>query len=162
MSLSLILYILFLALTGLLIVALSKQRSGRQKARREYILEEDDGNLVRHAVYELHRIGEDPDIIDWYVRVIREFASFRHTEGTLLAPLPVLAELLQLHPLTPLTDNPSEWIFHDEDIWGEAGGVWQNKRNGEAFSHDGGKSYYLLGECTDESGYPLHVSDKSS
>ena len=46
----------------------------------------------------------------------------------------------------PLTDDPYEWQYHGEDLWGSKEGIWQNKRNSEAFSNDGGQTYYLLSE----------------
>ena len=62
--------------------------------------------------------------------------------------------------LTPLTDNPDEWYFHDASVAGVEGGFCQNIRNGEAFSHDGGKTYYLLSEGgNDKHREPLHTSD---
>lgn len=103
-------------------------------------------NLVEHAKRELNFIGEDPETIEGYVKVIQAFADMGHSGGSASVAIPVINELLQFHNLTPLTDNPEEWFFHDTETSGVKDGFWQNKRNGEAFSHDGGKTYYLLSE----------------
>jgi hypothetical protein len=101
-------------------------------------------SLVEHARRELELIGEEPQTIDWYCRVIAEFASFGHSGGSASVCIPVLHELLQFKPLSPLTDDPAEWIDQTE----ASGGVpmWQNRRNSTAFSEDGGKTYWLLDE----------------
>jgi hypothetical protein len=102
-----------------------------------------DGNLVAHAKRELALIGEDQDVIDWYVTVIRAFASYGHSGGSAMVTIPVLNELLQFRNLSPLTADPAEWIDHT-GISGTP--MWQNRRCSEAFSEDGGKTYYLLSE----------------
>lgn len=107
---------------------------------------DEESNLVKHARRELELLGEEPDVIEWYLRVIGEFASFGHSGGSFAATLPVLIELLQFKNLKPLTDNPDEWNHISEDVAGEPGGLWQSARNSEAFSNDGGKTYWLLSE----------------
>lgn len=47
--------------------------------------------------------------------------------------------------IAPLTDDPDEWLHVDGDIW-------QSRQCAEAFSNDGGKTYYLLSE----GGHNLH------
>jgi len=103
---------------------------------------EDDSGLAKHARRELELIGEDPEVIGWYCRVIREFASFGHSGGSASAAVPVLHELLQWHPLSPVTSDPAEWIDQ-----GEASGypLWQNRRDSRCFSEDGGKTWMRLG-----------------
>lgn len=115
-------------------------------------------NMVEHARRELTLVGEDPDVIEWYCRVIEEYASFGHSGGSMEATLPVLEKLLRLKNLTPITDNPDEWTFHDEEKWGDPGGIWQNKRNSQAFSKDGGKTYTVLSERGARDLMPLHTS----
>ena len=36
-------------------------------------------HLGSHARYELELVGEEPEIIDWYVKVVKTFAEFGHT-----------------------------------------------------------------------------------
>lgn len=119
-------------------------------------------NLVEHARRELELIGEDPDTIDGYLSVVQAFADMGHSGGSASVAIPVIHELLQFKNLRPLTDAAAEWHYHGEDMW-PGGGVWQNKRNGEAFSHDGGKTYYLLSEGGNDSNRaPLHASEKAA
>lgn len=120
-------------------------------------------NLVEHAKRELEIIGEDPETIAGYLKVIQAFADMGHSGGSAAVAIPVINELLQFNNLAPLTDDPKEWVHHNASVWGEEGGVWQNCRNGEAFSHDGGKTYYLLSEGGhDGNRKPLHKSQRMS
>ncbi|AXH46725.1 membrane protein [Arthrobacter phage DevitoJr] len=106
----------------------------------------EDSNLVKHARYELNLIGEEPEVIEWYVRVIKEYASFGHSGGSAWATTSVLEELLHFRPLTEITDDPDEWFHHGEEVAGRPGGLWQSKRDGRCFSTDGGKTY----TCVDD------------
>lgn len=116
-------------------------------------------NLVDHARRELELIGEEADVIEWYLSVIRAFVSYGHSGGSAFATIPVINELLQYKNLRPLTNDPDEWVHHTEEVWPEPGGIWQNKRNGEAFSDDGGKTYTLLSEKQlDPDCVPIHIS----
>lgn len=121
--------------------------AGEVDLPQEEVVEE--SMLVWHARQELARIGEDDDVINWYARVIREYSSFGHSGGSHMAILPTLTKLLDFKPLTDLTDDPDEWMHHGEDVWGEAGGVWQNRRDGRMFSKDGGKSYTCVDDPRD-------------
>jgi hypothetical protein len=100
-------------------------------------------DLVQHAETELWLIGEEPEMIDWYCSVIREFASYGHSGGSASVTIPVLNRLLQHKNLSPLTDDPAEWI---DQSGLSSSPLWQNSRNSEAFSYDGGETYYLLPE----------------
>lgn len=116
-------------------------------------------NMVDHAKRELELIGEDDTTVEGYLNVIQAFANMGHSGGSASIAIPVLNQLLQQKNLSPLTDNPNEWMFVAEDVWGTEGGVWQNRRNSEAFSNDGGKTYYLLSEgANDLKREPLHIS----
>lgn len=105
-------------------------------------------NLVEHAKRELKLSGEtDEEYIAGILKVIQAFADAGHSGGSASVAIPTINELLQFHPLTPLTSNPAEW--------NEVGdGVWQSVRNSEAFSTDVGVSYYLVSEMT-----PYYESD---
>ena len=116
-------------------------------------------NLVDHARTELELIGEEPETIEWYLRVIKEFASFGHSGGSAMATIPVINDLLQYKNLKPLTDNPDEWFHHKAEDYGVEDECWQNKRCPEAFSNDGGKTYYLISEGGNNlNREPLHES----
>lgn len=110
-------------------------------------------NLVDHAKRELATIHEDPEFSEGLVKMIEIFASMGHSGGSASVAIAMLTELLEHRNLSPLTDNPDEWEFHGPERWDGTNGVWQNKRNGEAFSPDGGKTYYLLSEGGHASSY---------
>lgn len=121
--------------------------------------EDTESNLVIHAVRELALIGEDPETTEGLVNVVRAFAAMGHSGGSASIGLAMIERLLRFENLTPLTDNPEEWQFVAEEVWGSPGGIWQNRRNSEAFSNDGGKTYYLLSEGgNDQNREPLHES----
>lgn len=103
-------------------------------------------NLVDHARHELTLIGEDPDTIDGLLRCVQAFADMGHSGGSASIAIPMLNALLRYENLSPLTNDPAEWIQHSPDMWDGVNGVWQNRRRSEAFSTDGGKTYYLLSE----------------
>ena len=94
-------------------------------------------NLVNHAKRELELVGEDPETIEGLLKVIQAFADMGHSGGSAAVAVPMINDLLQFKNLTPLTNDPEEWIEVGDDIW-------QNRRNPEAFSKDGGRSYILL------------------
>ncbi len=103
-------------------------------------------NLVDHARRELELIGEEPETIEGYLKVIQAFADMGHSGGSASVAIPTINELLEFKNLSALTDDPNDWFHHEEGVWGEAGGGWQSIRNPEAFSNDGGETYYLLSE----------------
>lgn len=123
---------------------------------------DEDSNLVRHARRELELIGEEPSTIQGYLEMISVFSRMGHSGGSASCFIPTLNTLLQFKNLKPLTDALDEWVYHGESAWGAKGGIWQNVRNGEAFSNDSGKTYYLLSEgAHDRNRRPLHESEKS-
>jgi hypothetical protein len=116
-------------------------------------------NLVDHARRELEIIGEDEDITDGILKMVQIFSDMDHSGASAFHTIGVLNQLLQFRNLAPLTDDPSEWMHISEQMWGGEGGIWQNTRNAEAFSNDGGKTYYLLSEGgNDQHREPLHTS----
>jgi hypothetical protein len=117
-------------------------------------------SLVEHARRELTLIGEDSETIEGYLKVVQAFSAMGHSGGASVA-IPVLNQLFQFKNLAPLTDDPAEWMHHSEPVWGGKGGIWQNIRNSEAFSSDGGKTYWLLSEgASSQNMEPLHKSEK--
>ena len=149
--------LLFLIVGFIILVVIdSKNKAEREffdgRLRIKYLkLEKKESNLVSHARRELELIGEEPETIDWYLRVVKEFSSYGHSGGSMSVAIPTLQALLYFQNLSPLTRNQDEWMFISEDLWGDTGGIWQNVRNSEAFSNDGGMTYYLLSENKDPS-----------
>jgi hypothetical protein len=112
--------------------------------------------LVEHAQRELELLGEfksDPAYAQSIVCAVAAFAAYGHSGGSASAGVAVLKRLLEFRNLSPLTDDPKEWMEVDDSL------MWQNRRNGEAFSGDGGKTYWLLSEGAHSgSRSPLHNS----
>jgi hypothetical protein len=107
-----------------------------------------DSNLVQHARRELALAGNDAEFNTAMVNAVRAFASYGHSGGSASIAIPMLNDLLCQKNLTPLTDASSEWNHVGAEEWpdGTKEGVWQNCRNSEAFSKDGGKTYTLLSD----------------
>lgn len=97
-----------------------------------------DSNLVRHAIAELDRIGEtsyeEPSMRKAVLDIVRTFADQGHSGSSAAYCVAVVEKLLRFQPLSPITNDPAEWVQHDDDLW-------QNTRDGECFSQDGGKTY---------------------
>lgn len=118
-------------------------------------------SLVDHARRELELLGEEEEVILGYLRVIEAFSEQGHSGLSAMIAVNVIKDLLLYKNLTPLTDNPDEWTAISEEVMGGGERVWQSKRNPEAFSKDGGKTYYLLSEGDNPGNpYPLHRSKK--
>ncbi len=111
-------------------------------------------NLVEHARRELALIGEEQEFVDGYLNVIQAFADMGHSGGSASVAIPVINHLLQFKNLSPLTDDPEDWIQVGDRSW-------QNRRNPEAFSQDVGCTHYLLSEGgNDNNPYPRHASER--
>lgn len=118
-------------------------------------------DLAEHARRELETIGEDPDWIESVVKMVEIFSTYGHSGGSSIIAIEQLRELLQGHNISPLTNDPEEWFHHGSDSIGyvHREEFWQNKRNGEAFSQDGGKTYYLLSDGASAiNPHPLYVA----
>jgi len=116
-------------------------------------------SLVDHAKRELEILGEDEDLIEGILKIVQAFSDMGHSGTSAWYTIGVLDRLLRFQNLSDLTDDPSEWIHISEQQWGHPGGIWQSNRNSEAFSNDGGKTYYLLSEgANDSHREPLHIS----
>lgn len=111
-----------------------------------------ESNLVFHARIELEILGCDQEDIDYMLKIIQAFADVGPSGSQAAWMIPILHDLLQFKNLTPLTNDPKEW--------NEVGpNVWQSSRRAEAFSENGGKSYYLLSEGANaQNPQPLHQS----
>lgn len=115
-------------------------------------------NLLEHAKRELDLLGLpepsdynedteqwDPDaamrigILD----IIFNFSQQGHSGFSAQYAIGCLEKLLRYENLTPLTDDPDEWIEvqmkPDEELW-------QSRRNPACFSPDRGRTYYHLDE----------------
>lgn len=98
--------------------------------------------LVEHARRELELLGEfeeSPTYAQSLVDMCAVFSAHGHSGASASIAIEVLYRLLRFENLTPLSDDPEEWMQHAPDMW-------QCIRNSEAFSNDGGMNYYLLSE----------------
>lgn len=116
-----------------------------------------NSRLVQHAERELTAIGEDPEFIDGYLQMLTIFAEMRHSGGSASVFIPTLNALLNFKNIGPLTNDPEEWM----DV-GEISGFpfWQSRRCSDAFSTDGGLTYYLLSDgANSENQTPIYTSE---
>jgi hypothetical protein len=114
---------------------------------------EDDSQLVQHAIRELALVDNDKEFNDCIINAVREFAKYGHSGGSAGVAIHILNDLLQYKNLSPLTDDPSEWMHVSDNE-----PCWQSRRNPEAFSNDGGKTYYLLSEGSGANHRLMHIS----
>ena len=103
-----------------------------------------DSNIARHAWDELNRAGLFTSEGDFYgcmtgravMALVNVFVEQGHSgmSGSLVAD--AFHRLVMFEPLGPLTDDPDEWCE-------VADGLWQSRRQSEAFSRDCGQTYRL-------------------
>jgi hypothetical protein len=105
-------------------------------------------SLVEHARRELALCGqtaEDPGYAASLVASVAAFASWGHSGGSAEVAIDQLVRLLNQEALSPLTNDPNEWVDRSE-----MSGIplWQNIRDSRAMSEDAGDSYWLVGDDT--------------
>ena len=112
--------------------------------------------LVDHAKEELTRAGlidkdrpYDGMIGDAVLELMKVFASQGHSGFSATVTSELFDLLSRYKTLTPITNDPAEWMNVREHYGKEAAGkgmegVWQNKRDGTLFSNDGGKTHYSI------------------
>lgn len=100
--------------------------------------------LVDHARQELTNAGlfaEDSDyggmLGDAVLELVDVFARQGHSGYSAGVTLALFSRVANFETLTPLTADPSEW----NEVGTE---MWQSSRRPDAFSTDGGQTYYLL------------------
>lgn len=100
--------------------------------------------LIIHARRELEAIGENSEAIECYICAIQAISDLGQPETIASVVIPTITALIEFKNLSPLTDKPDEWNYINDLVCGEYQGVWQNVRNTEVFSVDGGKTRYSL------------------
>lgn len=126
-------------------------------------------NLINHANHELDILGYpnlemealkdklsgkerefDPELQlrKDIIELVTAFANQNHSGFSASYATAMLVKLLRFEPLSPLTSDPEEWVDQSLLLNGNEKGekMHQNKRNSAAFSYDGGKTYYLVGQ----------------
>lgn len=123
-------------------------------------MESEVSNLREYAVEELRRAGMLPgdrgDSYDKYnemcgeavLELIDVFSEQGHSGFSASMVLGMFTEVANYRPLGPLTNDPDEW----QQVNSGSGAhrdptYWQSRRRPDAFSEDGGHTYYLLDEC---------------
>lgn len=104
--------------------------------------------LQNHAIIELELSGlsqEDPVLAQSLLSTIAVFESYGHCRKTSAKAADILIKLLQEKPLSPPTDHPDEWV-EVTDIFGGPERLWQNTRDTDAYSTDGGLTWYYYYE----------------
>lgn len=109
-----------------------------------------ESNLMKHAQRELDLFLGPDDSEDFYqgmtrkavMELVEAFARQGHSGMSAGIVLDLFRRLANFDALTPLTDNPDEWIKHADDMW-------QNARQSSSFSSDHGKTYWDLGTSRD-------------
>ena len=81
------------------------------------------------------------------MEIVTTFSKQGHSGGSAYQVLTAITQLLQYKPLSPLTNNPDEWMLIDPTMTGGKN-LWQNKRKAAAFSEDGGKTFYFVDKYT--------------
>lgn len=139
--------------TGLMIGWFANAFAAKESTRST----DDEDGMVAHARKELERIYEDSDVVEWMLGVIRSFAAYGHSGGSVATLIPQLTRLLEQKNLSPLTTNADEWEFRDPSMW-PPNGIWQNTRNSECFSEDGGKTFWVLSNPYVNGHRPIYTS----
>lgn len=103
-------------------------------------------SLVEHANTELKLAGlldKDSDyngmIGESVLELMKKFAAQGHSGFSAHLTLDIFTKLANFKNLTPIGTTKDEWFAHGMMDNRE---LWQNKRNCELFSYDGGKTYY--------------------
>lgn len=107
-------------------------------------------NLVQHAKRELELVGESREFVTEICHIMEHFSSMGHSGASAELTINYLWKLLSHKNLTPLTNDESEWNKIPQEMVGGDKPLWQNNRNSEAFSYDGGKTYWFLSDYQHE------------
>lgn len=114
--------------------------------------EEKEGNMTKlekYAEYEMKRAGlydKDADyggmIPEAVMNIVRAYGKAGHSScGSHALTMAIFNKVIEFKPLTPLTTDPSEWneVIETRNSIRQ---LWQNRRDREVFSEDGGKTAY--------------------
>lgn len=107
--------------------------------------DEDYGNACAKNAYEMLKV----------------FSSADHSGFSARATLALFNKLAEFKCLTPLTNNPDEWMDTSECHGEHIGTHFQSKRQSSCFSDDGLKTYYDIDEEANKE-YELDKSGKKT
>lgn len=80
------------------------------------------------------------------ITLTRAFAKQGHSGKSAQLTLDVFNTVARHGILTPLTDDPKEWVLLDKNVSPDERKCWQNLRKFSCFSYDQGKTYYNVDE----------------
>lgn len=113
----------------------------------------EESGLYLHAKHELERAGLfSPGsayagmIGEAVLSAVENWAKQGHSGGSSHICLQVFNELIQYKPLTPITNEASEWMEVGKAPGRNGGTVFQSRRKPSLFSTDGGETYYDIDE----------------
>jgi hypothetical protein len=115
--------------------------------------DENESGLYQHALNELKLAGlmdKDSDyegmLAEAVLEIVKIFARQGHSGMSASITIELLEKLLKYETLTPITDDPSEWMnvaeHYGPDMGFDGKDMWQSRRNPAMFSEDGGKTHY--------------------
>ena len=122
--------------------------------------------LIAHAEKEMRSAGlydADADYEGMIPRAVMDLVEAHskhgHSGASHWLVMEIFNKVINFKLLTPVTDNPDEWM----DIYDGGKGpnpepLWQSRRQPSLFSNDAGKSYYDL----DEKDRPIHQSENKT
>jgi hypothetical protein len=94
---------------------------------------------------ELELANVEEDVRPSIITAVAAFSSYGHSGGSASVCIPMLNQLLQFKPISPLTSHPREWQHIEQGIAGD-NLTWQSRRRSDAFSKNNGLTYYCLDE----------------
>lgn len=108
-------------------------------------------NLVEYAKRELQLAGafEKDSMYEGMLgnsvlELVETFAKQGHSGMSAQITLQLFIMVANFKPLTDITDNPDDWMDVSEHSVPKGEKMYQCRRRSDAFSRDGGKTYYLL------------------
>lgn len=122
---------------------------GRNSGKFPYQVQ---SRLVAHAQHEFSLLPKpvneaDADLQqflqDGVLDLLFVLSQQGHSGGTMDDMLSLFNRLANFDNLSPITDNPADWVDMSEVA---SKPFWQNKRNSKLMSEDGGKSYFDVNE----------------
>lgn len=127
----------------------------------------EESNLVKFAREEMLRAGlydRDADyggeIPEAVLEMVKAFSRYGHSGGSAEETLAILNRVIRFRPLSPLTNDPDEWIKITDGIASDDDPLWQSRRQSTCFSHDGGKTYYDIEEPKVDIDQPQYHTSK--
>lgn len=106
-------------------------------------------NLTEHARREMQAVGlfdKDADyegrLAENVMELLEVFSRQGHSGMSASMAISLFTTLAEFEALGPLTDDPDEWQPISMEPVTDSVFLWQNRRQSDSFSHDGGKTYH--------------------